>query len=47
VVTPAAFVLRVPALAAVFRRAEEALADSPLKRLAGFYVAIWQKDGAP
>ncbi len=45
VVTPAAFVLRVPALARVFRRAEEALVDSPLKRLAGFYVAIWQKTG--
>jgi ubiquinone/menaquinone biosynthesis C-methylase UbiE len=44
VVTPAAFVFRVPALARGFRRAEEALADSPLKRFAGFFVAVWQRE---
>ena len=43
VVTPTAFALRIPLLKGALRAAEFALADSPARRFAGFYVAIWRK----
>jgi ubiquinone/menaquinone biosynthesis C-methylase UbiE len=43
IVTPAAIVMRVPGLRAVFRGLEERLADSPAAFFAGFYVAVLRK----
>lgn len=43
IVTPAAFALRVPVLRGVIRFAEHALADTPLKRFAGFYAVVYRK----
>ncbi len=45
VVTPAAMAMRVPVLRDLLRRAEWALADSPLARFGGFYIAEYRKDG--
>jgi ubiquinone/menaquinone biosynthesis C-methylase UbiE len=44
IVTPAAFVMSLPIVSGALRAVEVALADSPLKQFAGFYVAIWQRD---
>jgi len=44
IVTPAAFALRVPLLAPALRTLEHTLVDSPMANLAGFFVAIYQKD---
>lgn len=46
IVTPAAFVLRIPVLRDIVRRAEFALADSPMKRFAGFYALVYRKSRA-
>jgi ubiquinone/menaquinone biosynthesis C-methylase UbiE len=43
IVTPAAVVMRVPGVRAIFRGLEERLADSPAAFFAGFYVAVLQK----
>ena len=43
IVTPAAAAIRVPLLGGALRRAEHALADTPLAAFAGFYVAVMQK----
>lgn len=43
IVTPAAFALRLPVISRALVAVEHVLADSPLAKLAGFYVAIWQK----
>ncbi len=43
IVTPAAFVMRVPGLAGILRRAERFLCDSPAAVLGGFYVAVIRK----
>jgi ubiquinone/menaquinone biosynthesis C-methylase UbiE len=43
IVTPSARVMRVPGLRALFRRAERALCDSPLKRFGGFWIAAIRK----
>lgn len=45
IVTPTAFVMRVPVLREVLRSAEFALCDTPLKRFAGFYIAAYAKVG--
>jgi UMF1 family MFS transporter len=39
IVTPTAAAMRVPILGAALRRAEWALCDTPLNRLAGFWIA--------
>ena len=39
IATPAARVMRVPGLRQVFRTAERALCDSPLRVFGGFYIA--------
>ena len=39
IVTPAAFVMKVPGLSGILRRAERLLCDSPAAVLGGFYVA--------
>ena len=43
IVTPAAFVMRVPGLRTVLRKAELALADTPASFFGGFYVAVLRK----
>ena len=43
IVTPAAFVMRVPGLSGILRRAERFLCDSPAAVLGGFYVAVIRK----
>ena len=43
IVTPAAFVMQVPGLSGILRRAERFLCDSPAAVLAGFYVAVIRK----
>ncbi len=43
IATPTAFMMRVPVLRGVLRKAEWVLADSPLSRFAGFYVAAYRK----
>ena len=43
IVTPAAAVMRVPVLRDVLRHLEWALADTPAKFFAGFYVAVLRK----
>lgn len=44
IVTPSALALRVPLLSRGLVALEHVLADSRAARLAGFYVAIWQKE---
>lgn len=44
IVTPAARAMRVPLARQVLRRAEWALCDSPLKGVAGFWVAAMRKE---
>jgi ubiquinone/menaquinone biosynthesis C-methylase UbiE len=44
IVTPAALLYRLPPLRALLTRAEWALCDTPLHRLAGFWIAILRKD---
>jgi ubiquinone/menaquinone biosynthesis C-methylase UbiE len=44
IVTPAAAVMRVPIVGALLRRAEWALADSPLGALGGFWIIAMQRD---
>lgn len=43
---PSARLMKHPVSRRLFRAAERALCDSPLKRLAGFYVAAYEKRGA-
>jgi ubiquinone/menaquinone biosynthesis C-methylase UbiE len=43
IVTPAAQLYRIPPLRALLTRAEWALCDSPLHRIAGFWIAIFRK----
>jgi ubiquinone/menaquinone biosynthesis C-methylase UbiE len=43
IVTPAAVAMRVPVLGSVLRRAEWALADTPLGALGGFWIAAMQR----
>jgi ubiquinone/menaquinone biosynthesis C-methylase UbiE len=43
IVTPSARVMRVPGLRGLFRGAERALCDSPLKRFGGFWIAAIEK----
>ncbi|MFO0617179.1 MAG: class I SAM-dependent methyltransferase [Polyangiaceae bacterium] len=43
IVTPAALVLRIPVVKALVRRAEIALAATPLKRFGGFYALVYRK----
>jgi ubiquinone/menaquinone biosynthesis C-methylase UbiE len=43
IVTPAAFVMHVPVLSGILRRAERLLCDSPAAVLGGFYVAVIRK----
>jgi ubiquinone/menaquinone biosynthesis C-methylase UbiE len=43
IVTPAAFVMHVPGLSGILRRAERFLCDSPAAVLGGFYVAVIRK----
>ena len=43
IVTPVASAMKVPVLRDALGWAERRLADGPLARFAGFYVAIWQK----
>lgn len=43
IVTPAASAMKIPILRDVLRYAETRLADGPLARVAGFYVAVWEK----
>lgn len=43
IVTPAAVAMRVPVLGAALRRAEHALADSPLSIFGGFWIAAIEK----
>ncbi len=43
IVTPTAHLMRVPGLRGALRRAERWLCDTPLRALAGFYVAIYRK----
>jgi len=45
VVTPAAFVHRLPVVSGAFAMAERACLQSPLRYLGGFLVAILQKRG--
>jgi len=44
ILTPFAGLLDVPLLGRALYRAEEVLADGPLKGLAGFYIAAYRKD---
>ncbi len=44
IVTPAATFVDAPLLGRVFFRLEEALADSPVRRFAGFYIAAYEKE---
>lgn len=44
IVTPFAGLLDVPLLGRALYRTEEALADGPLKSLAGFYIAVYRKE---
>ncbi len=46
IVTPAAFAMRIPVVKTALRFAESALADGPMARYAGFYVAIYRKHDA-
>jgi SAM-dependent methyltransferase len=43
IVTPAARVVDAPIIGRVFYRLEKALADTPLRGLAGFYIATYKK----
>ncbi|HVU03314.1 MAG TPA: class I SAM-dependent methyltransferase [Polyangiaceae bacterium] len=45
IVTPFATAMRLPVVGPALRRAERALADSPLSALGGFYVAAFRKAG--
>lgn len=45
IVTPAAFALRVPVLKTALASIERRLADTSASRFAGFYVAVWKKNG--
>jgi ubiquinone/menaquinone biosynthesis C-methylase UbiE len=47
VVTPAAFVHRVPGVDRLVARVEHAARASPLRRFGGFLVALARKDGTP
>jgi ubiquinone/menaquinone biosynthesis C-methylase UbiE len=47
VLTPAAFVYKLPLLSSVLARAEHLAVDSPLRRFGGFLIAIARKRGAP
>jgi hypothetical protein len=42
---PSAKLMKQPLARRLFRSAEHALCDSPLKRLGGFYVAAYEKRG--
>jgi ubiquinone/menaquinone biosynthesis C-methylase UbiE len=44
VLTPAAFVHRVPVVRDLLARAEHAVADSPLRWFGGFFVAVLRRD---
>jgi ubiquinone/menaquinone biosynthesis C-methylase UbiE len=44
IVTPAAVAMRIPVVRSVLSRAEWMLADSPLRGLAGFYIAAFRKE---
>jgi len=44
VVTPAAFVHRIPIVASALRHAERAAVDSPLRMLGGFLVAVMRRE---
>ncbi|MCS6899532.1 MAG: methyltransferase domain-containing protein [Myxococcales bacterium] len=44
IVTPAAFLYRIPPLRKFLTRAEWALCDTPLHRFAGFWIAVLRKD---
>lgn len=46
ILTPFAAALDVPVVGRLLYRAEEALADGPLRGLAGFYIAAYRKAGA-
>jgi ubiquinone/menaquinone biosynthesis C-methylase UbiE len=45
VLTPAAMAMRVPLVRGALRWAEHRVADGPLARFGGFYVAVWRKVG--
>jgi SAM-dependent methyltransferase len=45
VLTPAAVAMRIPGVRSALRWAEERVADGPLSRFGGFYVAVWRKRG--
>lgn len=47
IITPFAGILDVPVLGNLLYRTEEALCDTPLRGLAGFYIAAYRKAGAP
>jgi ubiquinone/menaquinone biosynthesis C-methylase UbiE len=44
IITPSAGAMRLGSLGLLLRRAETWLADSPLKRFGGFYIAAFRKD---
>jgi len=43
IVTPTAGALKIPVVARLLTRAERALCDTPLRRFAGFYIAIYRR----
>lgn len=43
IVTPSAYAMRLPVVRPLLRRLEVALSDTPLKHLAGFWVAAYRK----
>jgi len=43
IITPAARVVDTPVIGPIFYKAEKLIADSPLRALAGFYIAKYQK----
>lgn len=45
IITPAARVVDAPVIGPVFYKAEKFLADTPLRALAGFYIAKYKKRG--
>lgn len=45
IITPAAPLVSVPIIGELIWRAEQALCDTPLRNLAGFYVAAYRKTG--
>jgi hypothetical protein len=47
IVTPAAAVMRIAGLRQLFRTAERALCDSPLRVFGGFWIVALRKSGPP